>query len=87
MTDQQLLNTFTEVKECDYKGEHYSVRDNGAIMRHPKTTRVRPKDNIIIEKEFVQLVENADKEQWLQDKFAKQVHKFIEKYPIELLYL
>ena len=48
MTDrlEQLLNTFTEVKECDYKGEHYSVRDNGAIMRHPKTTRVRPKDNI-----------------------------------------
>lgn len=43
---EQLLNTFTEVKECDYKGEHYSVRDNGAIMRHPKTTRVRPKDNI-----------------------------------------
>lgn len=31
-----LLNTFTEVRECDYKGEHYSVRDNGAIMRHPK---------------------------------------------------
>lgn len=48
MTDrlEQLLNTFTEVRECDYKGEHYSVRDNGAIMRHPKTTRVRPKDNI-----------------------------------------
>ncbi len=22
--------------ECDYKSEHYSVRDNGAIMRHPK---------------------------------------------------
>lgn len=41
-----LLNTYTTVKECDYKGEHYSVRDNGAIMRHPKTSRIRPKDNL-----------------------------------------
>lgn len=30
-----LINEFQEVRECDYKGEHYSVRDNGAIMRHP----------------------------------------------------
>lgn len=31
---------------CDYKGETYSVRDNGAIMRHPKSIcRVRPLDN------------------------------------------
>ena len=37
---------FSEVKDCDYKGEHYSVRDNGAIMRHPKSNRARPKDNI-----------------------------------------
>lgn len=36
---------FNKVKECDYKGEHYSVRDNGAIMRHPKSNRARPKDN------------------------------------------
>ena len=27
---------FVEVMECDYKGEHYSVRDNGAIMRHAR---------------------------------------------------
>lgn len=27
---------FVEVKECDYKGEHYSVRDNGAIKRHAR---------------------------------------------------
>ena len=26
---------FEEECECEYKGEHYSVRDNGAIMRHP----------------------------------------------------
>ena len=37
---------FNEVKDCDYKGEHYSVRDNGAIMRHQKSNRARPKDNL-----------------------------------------
>lgn len=35
---------FIEVMECDYKGEHYSARDNGAIMRHAKDKK-RPKDN------------------------------------------
>lgn len=35
---------YTEVRECDYKGEHYSVRDNGAIMRH-NNGRKRPADN------------------------------------------
>ena len=35
---------FREVRECDYKGEHYSVRDNGAIMRHPNGIRKRPLD-------------------------------------------
>lgn len=23
-----------EVRECDYKGEHYSAREDGMIMRH-----------------------------------------------------
>ena len=36
---------FEEERECDYKGEHYSVRDNGAIMRHSKG-RKRPLDYI-----------------------------------------
>ena len=27
-----LLDSYSEVRECDYKGEHYSVRDNGAVM-------------------------------------------------------
>lgn len=35
---------FTEAKECDYKDEHYSVRDNGAIMRHANNERKRPND-------------------------------------------
>lgn len=46
-TNEDLLNTFTEVRECEYKGERYSVRDNGAIMRHAREgKRVRPMDNI-----------------------------------------
>lgn len=37
---------FVEVMECDYKGEHYSVRDNGAIMRHAREGKqVRKDDN------------------------------------------
>ncbi|WP_051651787.1 HNH endonuclease signature motif containing protein [Prevotella sp. P6B1] len=28
------FDDYSVSKECDYKGEHYSVRDNGAIMRH-----------------------------------------------------
>ncbi len=40
------LNDYTIQKECDYKGEHYFVRDNGSIMRVPiKGRRVRPSDN------------------------------------------
>lgn len=37
---------YKEVKECTYKGEHYSVRDNGAIMRHSREgKRVRKDDD------------------------------------------
>ena len=37
---------YKEVKECDYKGEHYSVRDNGAVFRHSRDgKRVRKDDN------------------------------------------
>lgn len=39
-----LIDTYKEIRECDYKDEHYSVRDNGAIMRHPKGDRKRPYD-------------------------------------------
>lgn len=31
-----LLNDYKEVRECDFKGEHYSVRDNGAVYRHAR---------------------------------------------------
>ncbi|MBQ7159069.1 MAG: HNH endonuclease [Treponema sp.] len=30
------INDFTQEKTCAYKGETYSVRDNGAVMRHAK---------------------------------------------------
>lgn len=32
----KLIDLFDSEKECDYRGEHYSVRDNGSVMRHPK---------------------------------------------------
>lgn len=28
------INDYDAIKDCVYKGEHYSVRDNGAVMRH-----------------------------------------------------
>ena len=38
---------YKEVRECIYKGEHYSVRDNGAVLRHSREgKRVRKDDNI-----------------------------------------
>lgn len=38
MYKDDLIDKFVEQKECDYKGEHYSVRDNGAIYRHAITS-------------------------------------------------
>lgn len=39
------INDYKVEVSCEYKGETYSVRDNGAIMRHPKNGRIRPLDN------------------------------------------
>ncbi len=33
---ENLLDDYTEVKRCFYKGEYYQVRDNGAIFREAK---------------------------------------------------
>ncbi len=33
---KSLIDIYDVEKECTYKGEIYSVRDNGAIMRHPQ---------------------------------------------------
>jgi len=40
------INNFDQVRECIYKGERYSVRNNGAIFRHQREgKRVRSNDN------------------------------------------
>lgn len=40
------VNEFINEKECIFEGERYSVRDNGAVLRHPPIgKRVRPSDN------------------------------------------
>jgi len=40
------IGDFKNEKECFYKYEHYSVRDNGAVFRHPLNgKRSRPTDN------------------------------------------
>jgi hypothetical protein len=39
-------NNYSREEECFYDGERYSVRDNGAVLRHPREgKRVRPNDN------------------------------------------
>ncbi len=41
------VDDFIDVRECVYKDEHYSVRDNGAVMRHVKKGSLpRRYDNI-----------------------------------------
>jgi hypothetical protein len=40
------VNDFKEEVNCFYKNEHYSVRDNGAVLRYPlNEKRQRPTDN------------------------------------------
>ena len=34
-----MIDDYNEVKECVYKDEHYSVRNNGAIFRHKREGR------------------------------------------------
>ena len=47
MDKRVLLDDFEEVRECDFKGEHYSVRDNGAILRHSRPgKRLRKNDDV-----------------------------------------
>lgn len=43
----ELIDDYKEITQCIYKDEKYSVRDNGAVMRHPKNeSRPRKLDNI-----------------------------------------
>ncbi len=41
-----LLDDYKETRECEYKGERYSVRDNGAVFRHAKTSKPRKYDEV-----------------------------------------
>lgn len=36
MENEEILNQYTEVRECEYKDRRYLARDNGAICRLPK---------------------------------------------------
>lgn len=46
MDEAGILNNYSDVKTCIYKGERYSVRNNGAIYRYArKGKRVRKDDN------------------------------------------
>ena len=45
--DLDLLDDYTEIKTCTYKGEYYSVRNNGAVKRHAREgKRIRRDDDI-----------------------------------------
>ena len=44
---EESLHQYKEIKECEFKGRHYSVRDNGAVLRHQKkNSRPAPLDNV-----------------------------------------
>ena len=41
------IDDYKEVKDCIYKEEHYSARDNGAVLRHSREgKRIRKDDNV-----------------------------------------
>lgn len=43
----RIIDAFEKEIQCDYRGEHYSVRDNGSVMRHLKEgKKPRPLDGI-----------------------------------------
>ncbi len=43
---QNLFESYSDVQECHYKNEQYSVRDNGTVLRHRIINkRTRPSDN------------------------------------------
>ena len=40
-----MINVYNETRDCIYKDEHYSVRDNGAVMRHLRIGKKARKDD------------------------------------------
>lgn len=45
MDNTSILNVYSEIKTCTYKGELYSVRDNGSIFRHVREGKRKRKDD------------------------------------------
>ena len=41
------VDDFNEIRECEYKDDHYSVRDNGAILRHSRINIQKRKNDEI----------------------------------------
>ena len=43
------INEYTRETTCEYKREVYSVRDNGAVMRHAREgKKARKLDNVLL---------------------------------------
>lgn len=47
-----LIDTYNRVVNVEYRGEKYSVRDNGSVLRHPKNP---DKKNMMISGCLVQI--------------------------------
>lgn len=48
------INEYTRETTCEYKGEVYSVRDNGAVMRHAREgKKARKLDNVYLLAELI----------------------------------
>ena len=45
MKNQNLIDDFIEIRQCIYKDEKYSVRDNGAVLRDEREGRRKRKDD------------------------------------------
>jgi len=45
MKNPNLIDDFTEIQQCIYKAEKYSVRDNGSVMRHEREGKRKRKDD------------------------------------------
>lgn len=39
------VDDYKEQRECVYKDNRYSARDNGAVFRHPRKNRIRKLDS------------------------------------------
>ena len=45
MNDPEIIDDFKEIRDCVYKDEKYTVRDNGAVFRHERVEKRKRKDD------------------------------------------